>query len=655
MATYFVRQSGNDSNAGTSAALAWRTLTKALGAAGISSGDTLYVGAGAYRELITVNMTSATVNTNVIGDIDGAQTGDVGEVILTGYLQGDWSGNTAGANINLNGRDFLTFQYLTMISGGGPPLCINATTVASTDIVFRDCNIYGLRPGGAGAATIDISSNFGQALNWTIERCRIFAWVSSPINVGLTTGVGADYDANVQVRDCIFFGPFGGSTAAVAVGSIGTSANEGGGVDMTNCTVIGGGIITTSGTRVGGATFAFPCVVTNCLGIAGSISSVLSAGELGAVTDGGWNRLCGQNGYTNVTAVASSRASSIPSIGLNWGQDPVISRVIRPWSEPLPGSPSNSFGPTVRTTDFVNRPRPEGCILLGDSGTASSGATTSITDIGKVWGVDQWKGWMVKTTGGTGANQFKRISSNTATALTISGAANAGGLWATTPASGTTYQIYMGPQVETGKSTAAGTTTTLTDGGANWNVNGWGGHVVAFTGGTGNGQTAVISSNTATVLTFAAVTTAPDATTTYSIYPSGSVDDPQPAVGAYERHDNAVRETGTTDAGGVAICINGRGSHEFLLPVENAATVVTIKARYNSDHGTTNKPQAILVANGECGVSAQTLTMTAAADTWETLSFSSFTPTAKGVVAVRLVSRSAKALGKAFFDSWTVT
>ena len=69
MATYYVRKTGSDSNAGTSAGAAWLTIGKALGASGIASGDTVYIGAGVYREAVTVNMTSATAETKVIGDV----------------------------------------------------------------------------------------------------------------------------------------------------------------------------------------------------------------------------------------------------------------------------------------------------------------------------------------------------------------------------------------------------------------------------------------------------------------------------------------------------------------------------------------------------------------------------------------------------------
>jgi hypothetical protein len=60
--------------------------------------------------------------------------------------------------------------------------------------------------------------------------------------------------------------------------------------------------------------------------------------------------------------------------------------------------------------------------------------------------------------------------------------------------------------------------TTLGDTTKNWVVNLYAGRRVHLTSGTGQGQEAVIASNTATVLTFAAVTTAPVASnTTYAI------------------------------------------------------------------------------------------------------------------------------------------
>jgi hypothetical protein len=75
MATYYVRPDGNNANAGTGPATnqAWQTLTKALGATGIASGDTVYIAPGSYNESVTIGMTSATATTSVIGDPTASQ------------------------------------------------------------------------------------------------------------------------------------------------------------------------------------------------------------------------------------------------------------------------------------------------------------------------------------------------------------------------------------------------------------------------------------------------------------------------------------------------------------------------------------------------------------------------------------------------------
>lgn len=71
-------------------------------------------------------------------------------------------------------------------------------------------------------------------------------------------------------------------------------------------------------------------------------------------------------------------------------------------------------------------------------------------------------------------------------------------------------------QLDNGTATS-GSTTTLTNTAKAWTVNAFAGKVVTIVSGTGAGQEAVITSNTATALTFPAVTTAPDATSVYRI------------------------------------------------------------------------------------------------------------------------------------------
>jgi hypothetical protein len=639
MATYFVRIGGSDANAGTTAGAAWRTIGKALGAAGIASGDTVYVGAGVYRENVSVLMTSATVETKVIGDVDGLQTGDAGEVIVTNFL-GGWNDTPSGIVINLSGRDFLTFSNLHLV-GGASGNCIGATTATSTDIKIDNCVLeaFGTFPFTGTAA-------FATALNWTIQKSLIVSLSStSAVSITLTTGVGADFDANVQIIDSIIWAVAG---AAVTVTNSGTAANRGGGVDVLRCTLLAAanGAVQTAATNI---STTIPCTVGDCLMLA---SAAMNAGTSGQITDLGGNVTTGSN--TNVTAHATSKTATddfpaqFVSLGHEWMWGMFPRRLFSPM---LPGTLCRGHIGSA-TSDMEGRSRPEGHGRYVDSGTATAGAATTITDGGKAWKTDEHVGRLVRTTGGTGPNQVKHVSTNSATVLTIGGLS---GDWATTPDSTTTYVIYDGPPTETDKATS-GSTTTFVVSGAAWSVNKWAGYDLKITAGTNSGTTKSITSNTSTTLTTAAFASAIDSTSVGEIFwPGTSTTATQKNPGALETHDSAAKETTTTDAGSVGIVIGGAGSHEFRIPVDAASTTISVKARYDANHGTTNKPQAILLANGEVAVTTETKTMTSAADTWETLTFAAQTPSAKGVVTVRLVSRSDAPYGRAYFDTWSVT
>src|SRR3990167_8643344 len=69
------------------------------------------------------------------------------------------------------------------------------------------------------------------------------------------------------------------------------------------------------------------------------------------------------------------------------------------------------------------------------SGTATSGAATTLTDTGKAWTTNAFIRMKVRITGGTGSGQTRYIVSNTATVLTISPA------WATNPDNTSVYRI----------------------------------------------------------------------------------------------------------------------------------------------------------------------------------------------------------------------
>lgn len=70
-----------------------------------------------------------------------------------------------------------------------------------------------------------------------------------------------------------------------------------------------------------------------------------------------------------------------------------------------------------------------------DSGTATSGSDNSLTDSGRSWTTNAYKGFAVTITGGTGIGQSRIISSNTSEDLIVSSN------WVTNPNSSSTYTI----------------------------------------------------------------------------------------------------------------------------------------------------------------------------------------------------------------------
>ncbi|HEY3379164.1 MAG TPA: glycosyl hydrolase family 28-related protein, partial [Armatimonadota bacterium] len=69
------------------------------------------------------------------------------------------------------------------------------------------------------------------------------------------------------------------------------------------------------------------------------------------------------------------------------------------------------------------------------SGTATGGSSTTVIDTGKAWVTNQYQGMYVDITGGTGSGQWRQITSNTPTTLTVSPA------FTTSPIAGSAYKI----------------------------------------------------------------------------------------------------------------------------------------------------------------------------------------------------------------------
>lgn len=228
MATYYVRPDGNNSNAGTGPAAnqAWQTLARIVQAGtAFTSGDTVYIAPGTYRQNITTTATY-TSPTYFTGDPTASQFPGVtpGMVRITNFLTSD---NSAATNQLLWGG--VTFDYINISNIYFDHSTLNGGIYYSgtgNNSSIRNCIFSGNGNSGAGLGTPAI--RLTSVKNITIENCIIMRSY-----VGLYMTTTTDTNTNVVIRNC-------------CVNNIGTSGiwvNQftGGGVNVTNGLFLGVG------------------------------------------------------------------------------------------------------------------------------------------------------------------------------------------------------------------------------------------------------------------------------------------------------------------------------------------------------------------------------------------------------------------------------
>lgn len=142
------------------------------------------------------------------------------------------------------------------------------------------------------------------------------------------------------------------------------------------------------------------------------------------------------------------------------------------------------------------------------NGILTAATTTLLTDSTKNWAIDEHAGRWVRIYTGTGKNQIAQITSNTATALTLSSALSV---------SPDTTSRYMIDGFDAGIATS-GASSSIADSSKSWATNRWKNYTVRIVAGTGVGQVLPILSNTSDTLTiYKPWKTTPDNTSQYVI------------------------------------------------------------------------------------------------------------------------------------------
>ena len=221
MATYYVRPDGNNSNAGTGPAAnqAWQTLARIVQAGtAFTSGDTVYIAPGTYRQSITTTATY-TSPTYFTGDPTAAQFPGVtpGIVRITNFLSSDNSGAT---NQLLWGG--VTFDYINISNIYFDHSSINSGiyyTGTGNNSSIKNCIFSGNGGSGAGIGTPPI--RLTSVKNITIENCIIMRSY-----FGMYVNTTTDTNTNVIIRNCSVFN--------VSALGIYITNSTGGGIFVTN-------------------------------------------------------------------------------------------------------------------------------------------------------------------------------------------------------------------------------------------------------------------------------------------------------------------------------------------------------------------------------------------------------------------------------------
>ena len=219
---------------------------------------------------------------------------------------------------------------------------------------------------------------------------------------------------------------------------------------------------------------------------------------------------------------------------------------------------------------------------------ASSQSVTVLVDASATWEVNEHTGKIVhiQTFGITPTIQSRRITSNTATTITVP--------TITAAVNGTSryviQEINCFGSMQTNKVltkqrngwATSGTATTLVDSTKNWNNNQWVNCKVRVVCGTGIGNESTITSNTATTLTVASWGVAtPDATTKYEILDAFGV----VTTGGVSTTITDANKNWTTNilAGKRVRIVAGTGIGNEIAIGGNTATVMTLTSAVTTD------------------------------------------------------------------------
>lgn len=287
MTTYYVGPGGNNGNVGTSWAQRKLTLNGAEDIP-VAAGDTVYVGPGTCRELLTVDVAGSAGNPiTYIGDYTGANTDGVGgEVRVTGS-DNDQTATRAQCVNAPNARSYRTFRGFVFDTVTGSAINIQAS---SQNWIIEDCVFP---PNNQTNAQIALT---GTGTGHTLRRCLFY---NRGAAINFTHSATVDNTGQL-VENCIFVGSGSANGYGVRIDRVG-------GGTIKNCIFLGG----EQGVRVQTAlTAAQKWDVNNCL--LSLTNTALQATALGEIVED-YNNLWG-NATDRSTVNTGANSKTYPPL-----------------------------------------------------------------------------------------------------------------------------------------------------------------------------------------------------------------------------------------------------------------------------------------------------------------------------------------------------
>lgn len=277
MTTRYVGPGGNDSNDGLSWANRKLTLTGAEDTP-VVAGDTVYVGPGVYREMLTVDVSGTDGNPiTYIGDVTGEHTDGVGGIVRVTGSDNDQTATRANC-ITASAKNYRTFRGLLFDLSSSSEV----STASSCSYWIMEFCAFGENASTGYAENTAGDSN-------TIRNCIFYGVHPNTYSLAMTAPSLRD-NSNNLIENCLFLAAYGVSITRV------------GNVTIKNCTFLCGyrAVVVPNALTAGQTT-----TINNCI-FAGAGYRSLEAATTADITENYNSFFANGTNYTNVTAGANS-------------------------------------------------------------------------------------------------------------------------------------------------------------------------------------------------------------------------------------------------------------------------------------------------------------------------------------------------------------